>query len=274
VTLRLGREKLFWIVLGISAMAVLALLAVWVLPAHSRCVAAEEAWREQQRELENVRRLSARIPSSVAVKERIRYREWLAAQAERARSFFRDRTVMLTAPITAEREPTPAQFKDAYAQAVINQLGRLDRYRARMSVELGREALPRPPWLDGPGLPDPEEFDDVLRTYWAYVLMYRGFLETDVKVVRKLKIGAPVYLTEELDGMPFQADLVMYPESLGTFLRTMLAVSRSAAGMPVVYLTRVQIAPDDKPTQRGADPLCAVHVEGHILLLRETGTSP
>jgi len=271
--MRLDKERLFWVAMAIGLAAELALVSAWVAPARSRLLAAEEAWNEQVRELDNIRRIAAQIPSANAISERTEYRKWLADQAERVRGFFRDRTVTLTAPITAERNPTPAQFKDAYAEAVINQLGWLGRYQQRMRVETGKDALPRYPWLDGPGLPDPKDFDAILRAYWAHVHMYRGFLDADVRVVRSLKIGAPIYVNEDFDGMPLKADLAMYPESLGPFLRTLLTVSHSAAGMPAVYLTRVQVRPDGNPAQAGSDPLCSVGIEGYILLLRESGES-
>ena len=265
--IQLGGERTFWIGMGAAGAVVLVLLVAWAIPAYSRACDAEQAWQDQMGELEKLERVFSKIPSESSVEKRQQYRKWLDEQADLVKTFFYDRSAILVAPLAGEGEVSASQFKESYNEALLNQKAWLIRNRKRMKVESGERAYPTYDWVRGSALPDPKRFESVLRLYWTHYYLYRIFIESNVRVVQGLKVGRPVYLTDEFRGLPFHATLLLYPEDAKTLLKKSLTVSPDVSGRPVIQLRRFLIQPESSADP--ANTLSKVRLEGYVLLFRK-----
>ncbi len=256
-------ERNFWIAVGAGFLLVGAALVLWAIPAYSRAARTRSNWQQAVAELERLEQSADKLPSRSALLEQADFRKWADSEAARVESFFRDRTALLTASLSGREEPTPYEFKDAYEQAVQDQRGVLTGVRSRMRVESEEDALPTYEWMDGPQLPQPENYDRILQRYWGHVYLYRAFLDADVSLVRTLSVLDPVYVNDLFDGMPFNASLVLAPEDATDLVKRLQRWSRSASQRPVMQVKSLKIV------REGDGANCGVLLEGYVLLLRE-----
>lgn len=264
--IELSNEQKYWAVIGGAALVVFLGLVIWALPAWSGARSAEQDWQERVDKLELLRLRAKKIPSAKALQERQEYGDWLEEQAREVEDFFYDRSRILGDALPGEvAEISPAQFKEAYIRAVRNELASLSRKQRLISISAGDKAYPVYDWQTGSSLPKQADFANVLLRYWAHYYVYAMFIDSNVRVVRELRISNPVPLTAGLQGMNVQANLVMYPDDARNLVRHALAVSSGErkTSKPIIRLKSLKILPE---SGGGAGPVVNVLVEGYVLL--------
>ena len=271
--IRLSEEHRFWGGMAIGALVVLLMLVLWVIPARKGAARADDDWARQTQLVRLLQSESARdnLPSSPTLADRARYRTWLDEQADLVEEYFGERSALLDAPITGESDVAPADFKDAYVRVVARQREWLASNKDGMLVPDTRGAFRVYAWETGSGLPDPNEFQTVLRHYWARYYLYRLFDDADVAALHKVETGRLRQLSPEFDGMQFRADLSLPPEKVRTLVEKLLTVSPSVTSRPVFDLQEVTVSA--KPQVADARPLCGVVIAGHVLLRRPAPTA-
>ena len=264
----LSSDQKFWLGIGAVVLIVLGLLFLWALPTHRASGEAKAEWSQAVMVLNALKHDHGNIPSLEALGKSGEYREWVEKQANLVETFFADRTALLAAPLTGEGEVSRGDFKEAYHQAVARQIEYLQNNARRMTVPDPNHAFRMYPWLRTADLPDPKGYDAILREYWARYYLYRLFLDTRVRVVKKLDIGSVVHLPGEFDGLQFRASLSVMPDRMSQLFEKTLAVSADIASMPVFDLSDISVTAE--PSAAGATPLCSVLINGHILLQRKS----
>jgi len=262
----LSGERRFWAVVAGATIVVLAVLVVWALPAWSGARGAEQAWREQVNQLDLLKRGAAKIPSEKALQDRRAYLEWLEGQAREVEDFFYDHSRILNDPLPGEeRDISPSEFKEAYIGAIRDARAILSRKRRVMKLADEKLAYPTYDWQEGASLPKVEDFEAILRKYWAHYYMYRMFLGGKVREVRELRISDAVTLRSDLRGMHVRANVALYPDDSRDLIRRLIEVSsgRGRTSKPIVQLQSFRILPDAGGTE---DPLVEVQFEGYVLL--------
>ena len=263
----LSGEHKFWLGIGAVALLVFGLIFLWVIPTCRGAADAERNWAQAVALLNALKQDAANIPSLDTLKESGQYREWMQGQASLVEAFFADRTALLGARLTGEGDVTPGDFKEAYIQAVNSQREYLESNAGRMRVANPARAFRAHRWVGSDKLPDPGNYPDILRDYWARYYLYRLFLDARVRVVKKLDIGAVSSLPSEFDGLQFRAELSVQPARLAGLVEKMLTVSPEITSRPVFDLADIKITAE--PSEDGSALYCSVLINGYILLQRQ-----
>ena len=250
--------------MGAGGIVLLLLLILWVIPARMGAVQAEEEWELQVQELRGLRLSAKEIPSMSSLKSVTEYRRWLDDQAKLVEAFFADRAAVLEAPVAGEGAVTPVDFKENYLRATLTQRRWLDLNKDRMSLADISRAFPTYDWTRGEGFAKPSEYLDIMRDYWARVILYRTFMGSEVKLVKRLELGKVVSLTPEFEAIPVQMDVTLPADKVTVLMDTLLTVSPSGSIKPIVNLERMSL----RPELVGQRVLCGLSLDGYMLLLR------
>lgn len=268
--INLSSGRAFWGAIAGGGALILLLVVFWVIPAQNSANEASTEWDNQLKDLDLLKLDAAKIPSSKTLNERREYRSsFVEAQTEYVRSFFANSTQLLEAPLAGQGPVSPGDFKNAYLLQIEAQ--RSEMSKTRMVPDPGK-AYKSYSWVTSSLLPNPTEYKGVLRDYWARYYLYRAFMGKSggppvVQVARlEVRDAVPIDHAPDFEGIPFAATVTVDPRVVTRLINSFLSASPTITDRPVFQLTSFKLSPaGDASTQ-----LCALQLEGCILLLKKT----
>jgi hypothetical protein len=284
--MELTSERKFWICIGLGGALLIAIFIMAMVMSGNANV-EEDQWAVNLLSLNSYQARKQQVPSDDSLKDWVGYRKWLKMEADdKLAQHFVDARILLEQPFdegsaNGDSSLSPSLFKILYRELAKSDRDWLKRHSSDMRLEESAVRVPDYTWLKANSIekPDPNDYLDIRRKYWAHHYIYRMFLNGRVKVVRRLQSGKTVQLNDinpDFDGLHMSASVLVRPKDVDDLLKELqrVPVTKSERGdhspgklnSPILLLRRLHVRPYRGEDAKGR--LCLVDLEACFLIYR------
>ena len=267
---KLSEEQRFWLMIAGGAVVILLLWGFWARPVRKAVARTEIEISQHMMLLRDLQAAADQqdIPSLAAADDRKAYRVWLDEQAKIVEDYLDERAALLGAPLSRADNPSPAQFKEDYLRSVGLLRDSLERNRDTMAYPRGSAGFPSYKWAEGGALPDPKDYDNILRQYRAREYLYLFCRDERATAVHRLETRPLTEHSARFSGLPFQLEVSLPPDRVKRFVEKLLATNPRSP-QPLYDLSHLAIESRAESAAQQA-PSCRLTLHGWILVKTES----
>jgi len=267
----LTRDRLFWILTGIAAAALLCIYVFWARNVGRRVAEEVAALQDTADDITTLSMQSKQIPNKAGIRDMEEYKNWTADQTKQVMDFFRVSDRYLETYVVASPNVAPEVFKASYGDRINELVKRLDRIassRFRKMTVSKSLFVPEYPWHKAEGLPDPSVFKPVSNELCIRVYLLDVIEQSGARELRMIKVDKPEKVTDLVSRIPVSFVAVLPSLKVTTLLDKLLKVTKGATRL-CVLIRKMKIGHavkgKDDPGAARLRGLLAMNVELDVL---------